>query len=361
VYLWPFLKSKEAKKIAESNIDPQGLAYSANGKKLNLIGTESLCQFDMATKKQKAKWDLPAPMLSSTFSHDGKLVISSEWPGDTLFFMEVDSGRLLRTIRAPNTEMNIAALSSDGRILATCQMTNYRHEPLKLNYSIRLWEILTGKEILQFHSSQSSVYSLAFSADGHSLISGMNNGTALIWNMKPALGTALLARDFEAIWADLPDENAAKAHKAIWTLVAASKQSVPFLRDRLKPNVLADQIKIQKWIADLDSETFTVRQAAAQELVKVGDQVQPPIQKALQGTPSLETRRRLEQILKNLADIPGPETIRTIRAIMALERIATPEARGVLEALAGGAPGARETEEARASLERLKGKTYQIP
>jgi hypothetical protein len=39
---------------------------------------------------------------------------------------------------------------------------------------------------------------------------------------------------------------------------------------------------------------------------------------------------------------------------MALERIGSVDAQAVLEALAGGAPGTRETEEARAALARLK-------
>ena len=68
---------------------------------------------------------------------------------------------------------------------------------------------------------------------------------------------------------------------------------------------------------------------------------------------SMETRRRLEQILSALSDVPGPDTLRTIRAIMVLERIGSPEAQGVLEALSRGAPGARETEEAKASLQRI--------
>ncbi len=38
---------------------------------------------------------------------------------------------------------------------------------------------------------------------------------------------------------------------------------------------------------------------------------------------------------------------------MALERIGTPDARSVLEALAKGAPGARATEEAKDALTRL--------
>ena len=69
-----------------------------------------------------------------------------------------------------------------------------------------------------------------------------------------------------------------------------------FLRDRLKPVVVTDHNKINKWITELDSDQFAIRQSTAKELEKVGDQVQPPIQKTLEEAPSLETRRRLEQI-----------------------------------------------------------------
>jgi hypothetical protein len=118
-----------------------------------------------------------------------------------------------------------------------------------------------------------------------------------------------------------------------------------------------DAAKIARWIADLDSDQFAVRQAAAKELENVGPRVEPPIQKALQGKIALETRRRLEQVVKNLPDIPDPDTARAIRAIMVLERIGSTEARRVLESLARGAPGARETEEAKASLIRLAQRT----
>ena len=47
------------------------------------------------------------------------------------------------------------------------------------------------------------------------------------------------------------------------------------------------------------------------------------------------------------------ETLREVRAITGMERNGSPEARSVLESLAGGAAGARKTEEAEAALERL--------
>jgi hypothetical protein len=130
------------------------------------------------------------------------------------------------------------------------------------------------------------------------------------------------------------------------------------LQNHLKAIPRADQDQVQNWLADLDSDKFAVRQAAVKELEKVGEQVRPSIQQALKANVTLETRRRLEQLLNALADIPGPETVRTIRAIMALERIGSPEAQRVLETLARGAPGARETEEAKASVQGLKHRAY---
>jgi hypothetical protein len=49
----------------------------------------------------------------------------------------------------------------------------------------------------------------------------------------------------------------------------------------------------------------------------------------------------------------SPEGLRVLRTIEVLEHIANPEARQVLEQLAGGMPEARVTQEAKLSLRRL--------
>ncbi len=151
------------------------------------------------------------------------------------------------------------------------------------------------------------------------------------------------------------------AHQAIGAFVTSPKEATPFLRAQLKPVLALNSAKIKKWIADLNSEVFAVRQTATKELEKAGDRIIAPVQKELQKQPPLEMRRRLEQILKTIPDNPGTETVRTIRAIMVLERIGSSEAQSVLESLARGAPGARETEEAKASLERLTTRASKMP
>jgi hypothetical protein len=52
--------------------------------------------------------------------------------------------------------------------------------------------------------------------------------------------------------------------------------------------------------------------------------------------------------------IPAGEALRSIRAVQVLEMIGTAESRDVLETLAKGAPGSRQTEDAKGSLARLE-------
>ena len=68
-------------------------------------------------------------------------------------------------------------------------------------------------------------------------------------------------------------------------------------------------------------------------------------------------RFRLRTILSQAPGlVTAPETLRSLRAIEVLEHIATPEARQLLARLADGAPGAWQTREAKAALERLERK-----
>ena len=70
-------------------------------------------------------------------------------------------------------------------------------------------------------------------------------------------------------------------------------------------------------------------------------------------------KRRIQEVLAAL-ETPGPfsaDALRESRAVIALERIGTREARETLAVLAKGVPDARLTREAKAALERLRGPT----
>jgi hypothetical protein len=128
---------------------------------------------------------------------------------------------------------------------------------------------------------------------------------------------------------------------------------VPLLAKQLRPVPGVDAKRVARLIDDLDRPDFKVRSQAAAELEKLGELVQPALARALEGRPTLEKQRRLEALLaKTRMAVLNGETLRKYRAIEVLERIGTAEARQVLVALAGGAPGTVVTEAAREAWRR---------
>jgi RNA polymerase sigma factor (sigma-70 family) len=309
-------------------------------------------------------------MQTLAVSPDGRVLASGDLSRPfAVRLWEVATGKEIHVLKGHECAVTSVVWSPDGRLVASADNNKNYANPDKGVNSVRVWDAVTGKELARFGGLSTVVTSLAFSPDGSYLAGGLQDSTILVWDVRPSARPARLATkklqaaELEGLWADLAGD-APKAHRAIWTLVAASKQSVPFLRARLKPvAVLANAGQVQQWIADLDSEKFAVRQAAKKELDKAGsqDQVKALILKALKGKVTLEARRRLEQVLNSLPDVLDSSRLRTVRAFMVLEQVASPQAQDVLKALAKGAPAERETEEAQAALDRLTRRPSRIP
>jgi hypothetical protein len=241
------------------------------------------------------------------------------------------------------------AFSPDGRTLVA----------RGADHSVRVWDVAAGKELRQFKGHQGRVETVAYAPDGKTVASGSDDTTILIWDassLKPARPAVadLTGKDVEALWTDLGGDDAGKAAQGIQKLATAPKQLVPFLAERIKPAAPPDPQKLEQWIKDLDSDKFTTRDQASRELEKLGELAVSPLEKLLAGQPTLETRKRAEQLLEKLSGkVLTAEQVRTVRAVEALEHAGTPEARQLLQTLAKGAPGALPTREAQAALERM--------
>ena len=82
-----------------------------------------------------------------------------------------------------------------------------------------------------------------------------------------------------------------------------------------------------------------MRKAAAANLIQVGEQAVPALRKVLASSPTLEMRKRIEELLEKLTGgTLSTAQLRLVRAVEVLERIGTPEAREVLRTLAQGRP-----------------------
>jgi RNA polymerase sigma factor (sigma-70 family) len=212
-----------------------------------------------------------------------------------------------------------------------------------------LWSAVLEKEVF----GRSGL--LAFTPDGRNLVTVGDGTSALVWDLSPPSWRRtppgrLDAAGADRAWADLGADDPVKAYEATWRLAADPERAVPLLRERLAtpPPPAA---RVRKLIADLGGQDFTVREAAGRELRQLGPRAEAALRGALKDKPDLETTRRIEELLADIAR--SPQTLRLTRAVSALELAGTDGARGLLEVLAKGPPEERLTREARAALGRM--------
>jgi hypothetical protein len=190
-------------------------------------------------------------------------------------------------------------------------------------------------------------------APGGQLLSGSLDTTVLAWEIRPP--RVAVSVTLESAWNDLAKREAGEAFKTVGSLLAAPAEAVKFFAEKVKPVAALDPKRIQRLLADLDSDQFAAREQASAELEKMGEPVAPALRKALEGEPSTEARRRIEQVLQKIDNIgPRGELLRSLRAIEVLEMIGTAEAKAVLQDLAKGAAGASVTRAAKDALDRMR-------
>jgi len=157
----------------------------------------------------------------------------------------------------------------------------------------------------------------------------------------------------EQLWTDLGSDDAARAFRAMCTLSATPQEAAALLRKQLKPVPVVEDKEIAALLDNLGSDDFKVREQATEALSKIGEQALPAMKKTLSGEVALEARKRLERLVEQAASKASAPLLRGLRAIEVLEHTGTAESKHVLVALAGGAPQAQLTREAKASLARL--------
>jgi hypothetical protein len=217
--------------------------------------------------------------------------------------------------------------------------------------SVRMWDAQTGHSLLRRDGHDGHVRHVTFGADVRRVLTSARDGQAYLWSLMPTGIDAKLSID--ALWANLADEHAAKAYRAVWSLGTGAETAVPLIRKKLPPIRAADPRWVAQKITDLDSDRFTVRDAARKALESYFEQVIPALEVARKNPASAESRERLDKLLALRERRPTTEDMRRARAVQAMEIAGTTEARNLLGEWAAGVAGARLTEDAKAALRRL--------
>src|SRR5262245_55774419 len=136
---------------------------------------------------------------------------------------------------------------------------------------IEIWDTASATRRGISSGHEGAVTDLAFSRDGRFLASASDDTTVLVWDLNRPLHAAefddnLAESELEASWRALGEPEATQADTAIWRLVKAKAQSIPFVKLRLEPQQGPDPKRVQQLLDDLDSNDFKTRSRAQADL-----------------------------------------------------------------------------------------------
>ncbi len=300
----------------------------------------------------------PPPFRNGTFSPDGRWFATLE-QGDggrwqvpqAVLVYEVLTGRSVTRLKV--TGCQSMAFSPDGQLLVANDTD-----------TLDVWQVSTGLKILSLPAKgrltnwagSQFAQCLAFAPDGRTVATGHGDGIILLWAMAPAwkkLAAPLAAVDSTAGWKDMADLDPKIAWTAIDRLASNPTAALKMLGDRVKP-VTVDARRVADRISELSSPDFKTREAATAELKRNPDTVRHLLTEARRTSTSAEAQQRLDDVLDSAPPLPSLDRVRELRALAVAERIGTKEAKAFLKSLAGGAPDAELTREAKAAAARLR-------
>ncbi|MBI2923569.1 MAG: hypothetical protein HYY18_21145 [Planctomycetes bacterium] len=260
-------------------------------------------------------------------------------------------------------EIEGLAWSADGRLLAAALWRSLIGNPTG-DMSIRILEIASGDEIAVLRNHSGRARELEFTADGRRLVTSMEDGTALVWDMEEACGMTAPVGDedaaWEKLWAALAGRDPVPAWKALGALSAKGAESLAESERRLL-EAAAPCPEAEAAIRDLDDEDPGKRDQAFGRLTRMDAETE--VRDALGSDPTAELKARLSSILALAEERPGAASPRqrlALRTIAVVERIGgsaaaaeSSESLRILRAAAEHSPWERVRREARAAVARL--------
>ena len=169
-------------------------AFSPNGRTFVMSAGTNFYVFAVDTGKELAKFPTVARSVDSlAISPDGKFLLASAWgqaiqtklpdgrmrlsaaPNHPVCLWELPTGKPVRTLELPGSMGGPVAFSADGKLFAE---SSDRAKP-----TIRVFRMPDGKEVRSLQGLRGDVRALAFTTDGQHLISGMQDTTALVWDL----------------------------------------------------------------------------------------------------------------------------------------------------------------------------------
>jgi WD40 repeat protein len=335
VRMWEVKTGKPIREILSDNADHRTVCFSPDGKLLAAGGDgKDLTLWDPQTGNVVLDClGKPGDIRFAAFIPSGKRVV---WASERRFIRINDTatGDELADYGRSGVSWNAFDLSPAGSVLATAGKDG----------RVQLWDLASSHQLLAFSGHVGATRAVAYFPNGKRLVSGGADGRVIVWDVPTLTRTRM-----ELWWVMLASDLLKEVQLAEDGLNRAD--ALPFLAERLN-NCLQAQREVSRLLLDLDANDFTTRERATEKLVWFGRLSRAPLERLLASKPNLEVYRRAQRILNRMPDSVDEERSGLL-ALGVVDKIGSPEARKLLQSVAGSRVQSPIVQEARAIVKRL--------
>jgi WD40 repeat protein/serine/threonine protein kinase len=159
------------------------LAFSPDGTYLAAAGHESVSLYRLEKRRERRRWlDINYTVFGLDF-HPRQGLVAVGCADQTLTIRGLDSGRIVRTLRANNNQaVGRVAFSPDGTLVAAGNSHFYNSRAT--DHDVPVWNAVTAEVFYRLKGHEGDVTSVGFDPSGERLAAAGADGMVIVWQLR---------------------------------------------------------------------------------------------------------------------------------------------------------------------------------